>query len=179
MQEWVLESALNDIAVIRTTFETIDLFSPDDSIVEEMRSIVTEARGNLVTRLRGMLASLPGNLGAGFKRAALRLVTQGYPLGSLDSMMKLDVFWSVAINDSLQNPGEILYIYEFVQNFDLRGLLSLAAPETYALFLADILESAETESNYGSRTVFDCQVSQKYIAFLFANYAGTDPFFYG
>jgi len=38
---------------------------------------------------------------------------------------------------------------------------------------------AETESNHTSKYLFDRNVSQKYIAFLFATYAGTDPMFYG
>ena len=46
-----LEDGLNDFAVIRTTFETIDLFPEDDPIREEMMEIVNDARGNLLRRL--------------------------------------------------------------------------------------------------------------------------------
>src|SRR5438045_9733378 len=46
-----LEDGLNDFAVIRTTFETLDLFPEDDPIREEMREIINDARGNLMRRL--------------------------------------------------------------------------------------------------------------------------------
>src|SRR5579875_1986706 len=47
-----LEDGLNDFAVIRTTFETIDLFPENDPLRAEMMEIVKEARDNLVRRLQ-------------------------------------------------------------------------------------------------------------------------------
>src|SRR5213593_1196337 len=47
-----LEDGLNDFAVIRTTFETIDLFPEDRELRTEMMGIIREARGNLLRRLR-------------------------------------------------------------------------------------------------------------------------------
>src|SRR3712207_3669615 len=41
-----LEDGLNDFAVIRTTFETIDVFPDDDELREEMMGIIADARGN-------------------------------------------------------------------------------------------------------------------------------------
>src|SRR6476659_5785462 len=46
-----LEDGLNDFAVIRTTFETLDLFPEDDPIRDEMMEIVNDARSNLLRRL--------------------------------------------------------------------------------------------------------------------------------
>src|SRR5580658_1552982 len=46
-----LEDGLNDFAVIRTTFETLDLFPEDDPIREEMMEIIGDARANLLRRL--------------------------------------------------------------------------------------------------------------------------------
>src|SRR3954452_12254097 len=46
-----LEDGLNDFAVIRTTFETLDLFPDDDPIRDEMMEIVNDARQNLLRRL--------------------------------------------------------------------------------------------------------------------------------
>src|SRR6476620_1385856 len=43
-----LEDGLNDFAVIRTTFETLDLFAEDPELREELMGIIDEARGNLV-----------------------------------------------------------------------------------------------------------------------------------
>src|SRR5258707_305354 len=46
-----LEDGLNDFAVIRTTFETLDLFPEDDPIREEMMEIINDARRNLTRRM--------------------------------------------------------------------------------------------------------------------------------
>src|SRR5581483_6201341 len=46
-----LEDGLNDFAVIRTTFETIDLFPDDEQLREEMMGIINDARENLRRRL--------------------------------------------------------------------------------------------------------------------------------
>src|SRR5712692_4400873 len=55
-----LEDGLNDFAVIRTTFETIDLFPEDRELRAEMMEIIHEARGNLGRRL-GELRSRIGS----------------------------------------------------------------------------------------------------------------------
>src|SRR5256885_10216194 len=47
-----LEDGLNDFAVIRTTFETLDLFPEDEGLRVELMGIIREARGNLVRRLQ-------------------------------------------------------------------------------------------------------------------------------
>src|SRR5262245_50644231 len=46
-----LEDGLNDFAVIRTTFETIDLFADDAELRAEMMGIINDARANLRRRL--------------------------------------------------------------------------------------------------------------------------------
>src|SRR5438105_9848357 len=46
-----LEDGLNDFAVIRTTFETIDVFPDDDELRVEMMAIIQDARSNLLRRL--------------------------------------------------------------------------------------------------------------------------------
>ena len=115
-----LEDGLNDFAVIRTTFETLELFPEDDPIRDEMMEIVSDARSNLVRRLaelRDKLAeSLAHFLGTDyneFKSYAVDMVNRGYPRRNLDSMMKLNVFTSVAEAEGVGNPNEQLYHFEF------------------------------------------------------------------
>src|SRR5579871_4126512 len=98
-----LEDGLNDFAVIRTTFETLDLFPEDDPIREEMMEIVNDARGNLLRRLNELRDKIRTNhahfLGTDyneFKNMALNIVSKGYDRLNLDGMMKLHVFSSVA-----------------------------------------------------------------------------------
>src|SRR4051794_3049740 len=46
-----LEDGLNDFAVIRTTYETLDFFPEEDEMRKELMEIITEARIKLVKRL--------------------------------------------------------------------------------------------------------------------------------
>src|SRR5579862_10038180 len=46
-----LEDGLNDFAVIRTTYETLEFFPDDDEMRVELMEIVNEARTNLTRRL--------------------------------------------------------------------------------------------------------------------------------
>src|SRR5579871_4003004 len=115
-----LEDGLNDFAVIRTTFETLDLFPEDDPIREEMMEIVNDARENLLRRLYELHDKIHANvahfLGTDyneFKDYALAIVNKGYPRRNLDSMMKLNVFSSVAEAEGHSDANELLYYFEF------------------------------------------------------------------
>src|SRR5579883_1353862 len=98
-----LEDGLNDFAVIRTTFETLDFFPEDDPLREEMMEIIKEARDNLVRRLQELRDKLSARkaffLGTDyneFKQHALRVMQHGSQRRMLDATMKLNVFCSVA-----------------------------------------------------------------------------------
>src|SRR5262252_4135780 len=98
-----LEDGLNDFAVIRTTFETLELFPEDDPIRDEMMEIINDARANLLRRLHELHDLIAANrahfLGTDygeFKGYALDMVHKGFSRRNLDSMMKLNVFSSVA-----------------------------------------------------------------------------------
>src|SRR2546423_7568913 len=80
-----LEDGLNDFAVIRTTYETLDFFPDDDAMREELMQIINEAREKLVRRL----SELQQRISAGqahflgtdlneFKAYALDIVHRGY-----------------------------------------------------------------------------------------------------
>src|SRR2546423_2213849 len=80
-----LEDGLNDFAVIRTTFETLDLFPEDDPIREEMMEIVRDARSNLLHRLfelhdniRADRAHFLGTDYSEFKSYAMDMMHRGY-----------------------------------------------------------------------------------------------------
>src|SRR2546421_3614663 len=47
-----LENGLNDFAVIRTTYETLDCFPDDLDMTKELMEIVDDARDKLVRRLK-------------------------------------------------------------------------------------------------------------------------------
>ncbi|HEV2472849.1 MAG TPA: hypothetical protein VGS41_09305, partial [Chthonomonadales bacterium] len=86
-----LEDGLNDFAVIRTTFETLDLFPEDDPMREEMMAIISDARGALLRRLTELhdriLQQRAHFLGTDydeFKSYALDMVHRGCPRRNLD-----------------------------------------------------------------------------------------------
>src|ERR1051325_3431565 len=107
-----LEDGLNDFAVIRTTFETIDVFPDDQELRTEMMHIIGDARGNLVRRLeelrdrlRSGMAYFLGTDYREFKEHILHMASRGGIRRTLDNMMKLDIFESVAKAEAGMHGG--------------------------------------------------------------------------
>jgi len=92
--QYPLEEAMNDMAVIRTTFETMNLFAAEDPSRAEMFALVFDARENLICRFRSVCRGLEANQTEyrldfeQFKTNALRLMTKGYPCRGLNRMLK-------------------------------------------------------------------------------------------
>ena len=180
-----LEDGLNDFAVIRTTFETLDLFPEDDPIREEMMEIVNDARSNLLRRLTELHDKIQSDkahfLGTDyneFKDYSVTMIKKGYPRRNLDSMMKLNVFSSVAEAEGHSDASEIDYFFEF--NYSrVETMLPLAAPEFIVALFQELIDGVKDDSNYMGKYAFDKHVFQKFIAVMFVNYATTDPMFYG
>lgn len=180
-----LEDGLNDFAVIRTTFETLDLFPDDDPIREEMMEIVNDARGNLLRRLHELHDKIAGSrahfLGTDydeFKSYALNLVHRGYPRRNLDNMMKLNVFSSVAEAEGHSDTSDLNFFFDFHYT-DGTALAALPARQFIVGLFAEVIKSVQDDSNYTGKYPFDKNVFQKFIAVMFVNYATTNPMFYG
>lgn len=181
-----LEDGLNDFAVIRTTFETLDLFPEDDPIREEMMEIINDARGNLLRRLTELRDKIHLNrahfLGTDyneFKSFALAIVQRGYPRRNLDTMMKLNVFGSVAEAEGHDNSNDLLYHYEFSEVVNADEVAQMPARPFIVALFDDLIFSVKYDPNYRTKYLFDREVFQKFIAVMFVNYATTDPMFYG
>lgn len=181
-----LEDGLNDFAVIRTTFETLDYFPEDDPVRDEMMEIISDARGNLTRRLKELRDRIRSNtaifLGTDyneFKSYALDMaIGRGYPRRNLDSMMKLNVFSMVAQEGGSDGNADV-YRYEFAVPIDPNILKETPARDFIVLLFEDVLHSVLDDANYTGRFMFDKNVFQKFIAVMFVNYATTDPMFYG
>jgi hypothetical protein len=180
-----LEDGLNDFAVIRTTFETLDLFPEDDPIREEMMEIVNDARGNLLRRLHELHDKIASSrahfLGTDydeFKSYAMNLVHRGYPRRNLDNMMKLNVFSSVADAEGHDASSDLNYFFEF-QYTDGEALAVIPARQFIVGLFAEVIRSVQDDTNYTGKYPFDKNVFQKFIAVMFVNYATTNPMFYG
>ena len=181
-----LEDGLNDFAVIRTTYETLEYFPGDDEMHKELMEMINDARGKLSRRLFELRDRIGNNkahfLGTDmeeFKAYSLDIVHRGYPRRNLDSMMKLNVFSSVAEVEGDGNSTEPLYHYEFRDDVDLPTVSQLPAREFLSILFDDVLSSVSDDANYKDKYHFDRNVFQKFIALMFVNYATTDPIFYG
>jgi len=180
-----LEDGLNDFAVIRTTFETLDLFPEDDPIREEMMEIVNDARANLLRRLTELHDKIESDtahfLGTDyneFKDYSVTMIRKGYPRRNLDSMMKLNVFSSVAEAEGHSDANELDFFFEF-KYAPVDEMLPLSAPDFIVALFQEVINSVMDDANYKGKYAFDKHVFQKFIAVMFVNYATTDPMFYG
>ncbi len=180
-----LEDMLNDCAVIRTTFETFDLFPADDPIREEMQEIINDARANMRRRCRELRADIyalnvldrPLDIEEFSKIARILLVT-GHPRCRLDAFMKVNVFQSIANQEAGENEPALMYCYELLPPVTTPTAVAMSAIRLTTVIFEDLLHSIETNGNYASKHVFDRNVFQKYVAIMFACYATTDPLFY-
>ena len=188
-----LEDGLNDFAVIRTSYETLELFPNDEEMRRELMEMIEDARRNLIWRLMELLERIIAQkayfLGADLqqlKTSALNLMNRGFPRRDLDSMMKVNIFSSVEIAARAAwdfDPGEQaqsdIYRYEFHNSENLARLTDLAPREFLLSLFSDVLDSVLDDRNYESKYTFDRHVFQQFIAMMFISYASTDPVFYG
>jgi len=181
-----LEDGLNDFAVIRTTYETLEFLADDPETSKELMEIITDARQKLVRRLTELQERIGAKrahfLGTDlneFKSYAWDIVHRGYPRRNLDNMMKLNVFGSVSEAEGHKDGSDPLYYFEFRDGVDLNALSAMHPRDFIANMFGDVLASVRDDANYQSRYTFDKFVFQKFIAMMFVNYATTDPIYYG
>jgi hypothetical protein len=180
-----LEDGLNDFAVIRTTFETIDVFPDDQELRHEMMAIIADARGNLIRRLSELRdrivegqAHFLGTDLQEFKDRVMHMATRGTVRRNLDNMMKVDVFESVSKTEAAGGGmPEPMYRYEFLPQHQAK--VHLPARQFIGALFGDVLDAVADDRNYDRKYTFDREVFQKFIAVMFVNYATTNPVFYG
>jgi hypothetical protein len=179
-----LEDGLNDFAIIRTTFETLEAFPDDPELQAEMMSMIQTARESLVLRLGELheriaqrQAFFLGTDMEEFKRYSIRLCKDGTDRRTLDNMMKVNVFQSVPAADPSQDSYS--FRWELLPMHSLDQTAGLEPRAFVAMLIEDVLISVQNDGNYWDKLCFDRDVFQKFIALMFVNYATTDPMFYG
>jgi len=174
MEYPLLEDAPNDIAVIRTTFETLDLLPAEDPARAEIIEVAYDARNNLVSRFRDVRGGIQANLPAyhldaeQVKAYAAAMMKHGYPGRRLNAMMKIEAF----------DEGVARYYYR-VPGLDVKAIYQMPALQFLMLLFNDMLQNIENVASYADGRSFRQAVFQKYIALLFICYATSDPMFYG
>ena len=94
---------------------------------------------------------------------------RGYPGRSLNRFVKVDVF----------DEGESsLFYFKAAVIEDREAARRMPAPAFFVLLLNEVLQSADNEAAYISKTAFDQSVFQKYLLLMLLHYATTDPLFY-
>jgi hypothetical protein len=182
-----LEDGLNDFCVVRTAFETLDLFPDDQQTCAELREMIEDARRNLTRRLMELLERIIARkahfLGTNlqqFKDWTLKIIEQGISRYDIDTAMKVNVFSSVALTEQAQGGlASPRYRYEFHNSETVERLSNLEGREFLVALFADVLDSVLEDENYVSRYAFDKHIFQQFIAMLFVAYSATDPVFYG
>jgi hypothetical protein len=175
MQYPFLEDALNDMAVIQTTFETMDLFPADDPIRVDMLEVVSDARTNLIRRFQDLCEGIEAHQAAydldaeRIKEYMVAMMTHGYPGRVLNSMIKVIVF----------DEGETQYYYRVPGIEDVEAIRQMPAHQFIVLLFDDMLQNIRDNASFSDARTFRQTVFQKVIALLFICYATTDPKFYG
>jgi hypothetical protein len=183
-----IEDGLNDFAIIHTAYETLERFSDDEDLQAEMTDIINETRRSLTRRLMELLERFIAHkayfLGTDletFKERALDLMKRGCSRHSLDNVMKVNVFSSVAATEQELGAGggRGPYRYTFFNSETEARLSQLTGREFLVSLFSDVLDSVLDERNYESKYTFDRNIFQQFIALMFILHAATDPVFYG
>ena len=175
MQTPRIEDALNDFAVLRTTFETLNSLPRTDPICEEMEAISWDARKSLIFRIESLCvveketyATYPLT-DVQIHSCALEMIARGCLTQNLNAMMKLKVF----------DETEPRYFYKLT-GFEEMTLARWMPSDLFVrLMLLELLGLILDEDNYVDLKTFDTKVFQKFIAVLFIFNASSDPIFYG
>jgi hypothetical protein len=182
-----LEDALNDFSVIRTSFETLELFKADDETRTELWEIIHDARCALTRRLMELLeriiarkAYFLGTDLSQFKMWTMKLIERGISRYDIDTAMKVNVFSSVAVAEQAAGlDASPRYRYEFHNSETAARLATLEGRDYLVAVFSDVLDSVLEDENYANRYTFDRNIFQQFIALLFVTYAATDSIFYG
>ncbi len=181
-----LEDMLNHFAVIRTTFETLEVMGDHPEIRGEFLEIIANAKGDLCRdlaesrRLGLATASDLPELDA-FKSRLVEMATHGERRRVLDAMMQVDVFEAISLSAAALNggaPGSI-YRYDFRPDHSLDKIGDLSSSEFTARVFDDLIATVSDDANYSNQHAFDKHVFPKFVALMFAYYCSIDPMQYG
>lgn len=164
-----LHPALNEMTVIRITFETLDLFPAADPLRAEIfTEIVPEHREKLIASLRtlcdmihahqdGLALSLPFSYEA-FKSHAIHAMKNNYSMHRINLNMKM--------TSSVEGENS-LYYFESAGLLNLESIQMMPAHHFTHLMFHAVLLNAQNDASYTDQKTFDRQVYQNYILIMF------------
>jgi hypothetical protein len=161
-----LEDALNDLAVIRTTFETLEAFPDDPDLRAELAPLIRDARGSLARRLA---ESRPAPCGGPAGAQALDL-----------KEFKKQLLRMAHRQDLAADQGpELASRYEFLPQHPVSELRNLPPSAFANRVFDDLLDALTDDRSYTDRLAFNTLVFQKFVAVMFCLNVAADPRYYG
>jgi hypothetical protein len=179
-----LKDALNDLAVIRVTIGTLEVFPDDADAQAEMGNIICGARRDLRRRLTQMRDAVRAGQAAflrsgleEFKAKALHLMENGALRRRIDSFMTTNDFTYVAETEAAMegdSEPDRIYRFELSPGHAAEKIRGLEAREFIARLFDDVLDAVQDDANYREEETFVRNICQKYFAILFIDYGMTD-----
>ncbi len=176
-----LEDALNPIAVIRTTFETIEVFPEDDDLRGDMELIIADAREGLVHALERARESTMARTDIadadlkGLRRQLLRLIEEGVERRQLDALISMGVFERVAKEERKRGSGSESERFRYRLGPEHScGVIHVPPRELMTRFLSDLLDEVRADANYSDGLAFDRSIVQKHVALMYATLLSGD-----
>jgi hypothetical protein len=175
-----LEDGLNDFAVVRTAYETLELFSTDDAMRRELHEIISDARRTLIRRLMELWSvSSRARRTSGDRSRRVQVVSSRSNTSRLSTppARPHDESECFFLSGSGGNGAaktsthaeHSLYHYEFHNSDDGERLAQLSGRDFLLSLLGDVLDSVMDAENYRSKYLFDRNVFQQFIALILSH----------
>jgi hypothetical protein len=166
------EDGLNCLAVIRTTFETLEVFPDDPDLVVEMETMIRQAREQLV----GLLAAAGDEVRSGanwavdlreFRRTFMGFLADGLNSIRFESMMKAPPVLQA------EDDGRRRYR---LHPSNSRSELELLEPrDLLAAVIDDLRLWAEDDRTFATSAEFNRTLDNNYFIAAFAYHVSIDP----
>lgn len=171
-----LQECFAELALIRTSFETLTLFSaPDDfGLEEEMRALIEDARIRLIHRLQEIDRRVSdGQTGysdhdlLGFRQAMMDVIRRGVRFGRLDS----SIYGPEASSADLSGA----FRYSLPPRHPHDNPCNDAPTALVRRIIVDLVDELSAEDNLASGEQFDRCVFHKFKALLFVCFMVESP----
>ena len=163
-----LDVALETIARLRTTFDTLDYFPHNDPMRSELLTIAEHNRTELSSHLANVAAELsahPERFAGDFEEMreyAIDIAIRGFPGRSLDSMMRTSAF------------GDEMFRLDLPPGIDAATSRAMRPSDFIAALIQMLRNRVNERATIGDKSAFDRLVFQPYLALMFVIFATTD-----
>jgi len=180
-----LEEGLNDLSIIRTAFQTLDLFPEDAALQHELLPLMQSAQHQLTARLQRLAAwsnevriQSAEAIGPYFRRSMLHMIRKEDRPERLDAILAhyLGTPFERSDKPAAQRQGGLGFRY-VLRREPKAGIENLSAAALLTCLLEDLLDAVRDPASYQNLFAFDAAVFQKYLVLTYFTATGvTWPF---